>query len=1130
MTARCDVERILQPFFGYGRCVVTAEVSELRRVCRCMETVAKEHFDSILEEAASVGAPVMMIHQSDGMGCDMQQTEIGRGPAFNVTRVARHRAELLLELVVVKSYTATGNFAQGIRFFAPRLMEGKTGWHVFGSSMDCPSLFHHEKVRHVIKIDIFLQDGLHAAGMRKKQDAWQRLLYDTLDDGDEDGNDMAASDTRDHLHWTLGWRCILHVAQSACKWGLAPVLSETIQHDAHCLVKSLINSSGPIFRRMDEFIYTRLYYDDSPMDVDATRTWWATLGVPEGPRMDAILEVNPRWDAVLQVLRVSEDLQSDPQGHSKVRCVIMFCFQWKNWSDTRWMGMRQSGALYLRSKAVGIDYFADMVATAEGSSNDKHYIHGYRRFGTTGAKLALAVAPVALLPLNWFMEQLLIDDRFLLQARALELGVMERCVHVASLPDSFWRRLSEAGGLLARPWEVRHVALACMRTGIAYLGSEGFGQLQRYPLSLTQGDIDENLKALGEETGHLDPVTENIRLCWRLDPGPSRTSEAVELVRHAACSTGLCEKGHAPTRLHKRQHGQLEMANLRLEAHAHLHSSFYRLGQHDRQIRKLRDRYEGLLEVASGKLPTITPKMMLLHDLHCGTGGGRPEHLAGCSAATLMREHHAIYRDLGHAEKSDLARRAGLLGMEKAAARLSDAAGTLAKIREERAKKEGKTLPGIPVTVEASRYNDRWVARFLELYESLGMPSAQWTVESERASCPEPPSEEVQRLILAKAQEVAPQAGQPRMEPWARIVCQNRESFKDCGLCFADSAVEEGGCATVLMPMHICQQPENLHFVSGRRLEPDDALDVVDSSLTLSINHPVFDMVWLVDAKDLGRPLESASREFGENAIIHVVPHIVHAGNLLCTRARPVPFDEFVGSLPTREASTRGARRTDAAAIPPDFRARLLEEYPWFTDEDIRAALRPAAPGRGGGCGGDRGRGGGGGDGGHPGGPPEPLGDDAAVAALQELEEYREMWRWDEQVKYAHFYVFDRGGPSTKAKKDVSSDCVATLARSHVHAWCDKFKCQKMHSFMFSKHSESFCHALAREWCRKQSYYYEAWLRDGGADGGAPDFPSGVAPFAHSDEYYDALEDVPCPSPTFARFIEVNEWLPRAAG
>ena len=119
----------------------------------------------------------MMIHQSDGFACNMMQTVTS--PLLQKTLLRRgcYRQEWLLELQIVKTIGVGGRFEQSIRYFAPRAVVGKTGWHIFHSSLHRPTLMQWPGCEHIIKIDVFVQDGLHAAGMVKKQTALRSLFY-----------------------------------------------------------------------------------------------------------------------------------------------------------------------------------------------------------------------------------------------------------------------------------------------------------------------------------------------------------------------------------------------------------------------------------------------------------------------------------------------------------------------------------------------------------------------------------------------------------------------------------------------------------------------------------------------------------------------------------------------------------------------------------------------------------------------------------------------------------------------------------------------------------------------------------------------------------------------------------------
>ena len=172
--------------------------------------------------------------------------------------------------------------------------------------------------------------------MGSKQLALRSLYYDMADD---DGNTDHMHHS--HKHWTFHWRCILHIAQSACKWALAPLVTEEIQTGAHMIVRSIINSSEPLHRQVDEFLHHRLCFDhDRPNDVATTEAFWKLLGVHDDDMLALFLEVDPFWDSGMEALRASGKLQAQlPASLGKVRAVVLFCMQWKNWSDTRWMKM-----------------------------------------------------------------------------------------------------------------------------------------------------------------------------------------------------------------------------------------------------------------------------------------------------------------------------------------------------------------------------------------------------------------------------------------------------------------------------------------------------------------------------------------------------------------------------------------------------------------------------------------------------------------------------------------------------------------------------------------------------------------------------------------------------------------------
>jgi hypothetical protein len=398
------------------------------------------------------------------------------------------------------------------------------------------------------------------------------------------------------LDWTFGMRCIDHIGHSGCKWGISAVTSDQLNTDAHVVIASLRNSSGALYSYIEEFVDTRVFYDHGERRILDRQLFWILLGVTKPDMLAAIMEVNPWWNSSQQILSVAGQLQLDPDGVTKIISVLQYCLQWINWSDTRWTKMGSCSRLYLRSKAVGIDYLVRLVSLGKHSSNDQYHIGGYERFDSFEVQRLLAIAAVSNYPMENFVLELLKDDRFMLRAAYLR-GVLDRETQlVANLPNCCWDFLAELvtadadfGG-----WELRHCTMRSMMVSLSYVEEQGYSQLNRLPLSLTQGDITNNLERLRtSDVNVLDAQSRKIQICFRIDP--ARTRDAVTLLQHAAGSTGLSEKGHAPASILKKLHNHLEPKSLKLRSFVHLHAPLFKIGEADACLQRLRGQWETML-------------------------------------------------------------------------------------------------------------------------------------------------------------------------------------------------------------------------------------------------------------------------------------------------------------------------------------------------------------------------------------------------------------------------------------------------------------------------------------------------------------------------------------------------------
>ena len=117
------------------------DLGNLANLSRCMHTVSSAFWDEIIGDCARDGSPCMVVHQSDGWGCDMMRTKNFTFPGCRtVVRCVTERAEWLIESLQLKTMSISGQCRQMLKIFPIRQMQGKTGWHIFSSSLDVPSV------------------------------------------------------------------------------------------------------------------------------------------------------------------------------------------------------------------------------------------------------------------------------------------------------------------------------------------------------------------------------------------------------------------------------------------------------------------------------------------------------------------------------------------------------------------------------------------------------------------------------------------------------------------------------------------------------------------------------------------------------------------------------------------------------------------------------------------------------------------------------------------------------------------------------------------------------------------------------------------------------------------------------
>lgn len=367
----------------------------------------------------------------------------------------------------------------------------------------------------------------------------------------------------------------------------------------HVSIASCRNSSQALLDIVPRFVSKYVVADtDDNYSADGRRGFWTAFGVPLYV-LEVVLEVDPRWDFDTNVLFVRPAVTLDEGGVAKTRSIISYFPPLRTFSETRMGGVGTVARLLVASPSVGLSALVKLVQATLEINNFQYHIGGLL-FCTTAVKHYVCIASFSVYPPESFILSLLKDDRFLLHSASIWEGVEDEVAYVVGVPQSLWDSAAPiVGDTRTTGLSLRHDVISSMATALSYLQHHGDAPLSSYPLSLTQGDIDDNLQrlfavALGDLT---DYTTEHIHFCVSFEPWG--TKQSLLLWRDIVCFVGLVEKGHVAGAVTKSFHNNLGPEMLRVRAFLVQCRPLFRKSREALRIEGLRAEWERLLEHSS---------------------------------------------------------------------------------------------------------------------------------------------------------------------------------------------------------------------------------------------------------------------------------------------------------------------------------------------------------------------------------------------------------------------------------------------------------------------------------------------------------------------------------------------------
>ena len=504
--------------------------------------------------------PVLCAYLSDGWGAKVSsRCAITHGDHV-VVRHGKVRHDFLLERGIFRMRRPDGESDIAFLTGPPRgLSKGKSAWNMFSAACEFQGstrVCGHEG----IIINVVLQDGMLFEPVFRMMRSIRALYYEA-DSGVDLGHEHVILQ---NTEWTIGVKCKSHGCHNAFVWGLKWWNIGQMSEDCHITIASLRNSAQALHGHIDELISRCLKFEAKDTPRSDLVAWWSFLDIAAN-MLELFIEVDPRWNG--EHLCVAATLEADEAVWSKVSSVVLYCFRWFDWSDSRWLRAGKASRYYIRSLACGLQ---GAVRAVSGDAHaSKYHLNGHSR-STFAVRRFFCIAGVAALPADCVHVELMADDRLLRRGTHMQDLMHEKLRYLTNLPKLVWERCAHLVGSECSWQDLRHWGLQAAFTAVGYMQRDVFDDLKRDPFCLTQGDIAANLQELCTRTTIIgDHTTQQIKTLLDLGYPSEALASALALLRDTPCSVNTVEQGHASGAVLMREHEQYTEKALKARANLH---------------------------------------------------------------------------------------------------------------------------------------------------------------------------------------------------------------------------------------------------------------------------------------------------------------------------------------------------------------------------------------------------------------------------------------------------------------------------------------------------------------------------------------------------------------------------------
>ena len=1046
----------------------TARIRDLNQAAEIGKQVLEESAAKVVKSFS--GAPLLTSKSADGTPCKTMEKHKYTTPSGKVFwRVGRAGHEFLLKNQFIRGSRPAGVASQVVLQDPVPLLHGKTAGAIFAACSQ-----HWRSLRqlghHGIAIEHYCYDR---CGLEAQERMW-RVWHERAHIPQEvlRAKDCPSEHRLRMSELVLVTACAAHDVQSAYRWAMGEAARDrTLLRDVYISIEALRNSMDIIVGHIAEWVAKRMEFVRPIPEPEAkSREYlWLFLGVEE--ETAHILAHKLQLHFHDNRIQVSEGAVGDPDLIDTIITCMQSAFKFIKFSESRFLTVGVACRTLLAAFLLGIEDLVAFIKADEHAS--KWYLNGFARLRAEPGRMEfVAKAAFVSRVTDGVMAEILKDPRAALRYDEYWKALCEDMKYIVELPESVWE--TAASIIELEPDEFRSSCIQGGHVSFHFFWRRVLQPAGELPWSLCQGDLAQNLKALGErDVPPPDPVSSKLWQMVRSDFSEASLVRTLELMRDISWSTLPVEQQHGSMASLHRHHPEYTTETLvaRTLVH-HLYKLLPKVTKEQKQVDTMQRQIQALMNKHPSR---ASGRQLLLGRLFAKMRSQAWTHSTREVPADMrhriMKGHARIWRACPLADQHQLDTLAMMhaQGANSAIAAKADCLRRqrdelLAEIAEEADERR-------PLVMSECSLSEEQLARFGELLGSkeFGATKVQ-LLRANASSCPRPIADPVAEPRKA---DYCWSSTKPQMPEWAQQVCQKREHFE--GVVFMVRRRESKEYEFWKF-VYAVKSPAYLAISRVRRDESHPAFSIYHDPAA-----PPRDL-WAFHCNFADNDSAAVLREVAE-ASIFVIPDVRHlAGMRMAGPCEALPFRHWMALVPDPEkAGEPAAKKARKQQIDP----ALMDAFPFaFPIEERtgsskaleKSKAKPSKADDSEGEDSDE-------------STEEEVGDssmqDAAGEVLEELEDWAMKTLDDARAALAEkqdlevdsFKTVVLGGKWTEKHKKMVFDSVQGKASGNLaNTFCDQRGLQYSMRFGGKTRDFSVCGVLARAWCHRMQHFFNSYI------------------------------------------------------